>query len=533
MRKLTIIVSLILLFSCTEKKNDIFYSTKKGINVLVNGKQTDWRISPEVNPDRLNVYCINEKNEVVFQTDTDTISFMVSEKDTIRFKIILNSTDTAHTEIIGIKELPNKITDEEKLYWLSQIWSEIKYNFVNIDQLDFDLDSLYKTLIPEVLSSTNDYEYYQVLKKFTATLNDGHSQVSDRGQFYAFSDYIPISLQDFNEKIYITHVRKDINLDSTWIGAELIEIEGIPTVNYLKEYVFPYISASTKQHLWMQSVYKIQSGFKNKLFKGTIRKVDGTIEKIELKRNGEATRTPDDEYWGPVRNYSREIVSLSWVDDNIALISFNRFSPEDKAIKEFDAIAGKISNAKGVIIDLRKNGGGSTGVAWHLQKYLTKKKSFLNYAWETRISDGVRKANGNWKEEYKDYFLNKALRFEKPEVISVPDTLKRIKCATTILVGRYTFSAAEDFLVNIFEVPDRPKIIGEETGGSTGSPLVVSGLPSGGYARICTRRICYPISKKRFVNSGVKPDIEVKQTINDYLNGIDVVLERAIEEMKK
>jgi carboxyl-terminal processing protease len=531
MRRLFFIIPLILLFSCVEKQNDTFYSTKKSINILVNGNQTDWRISPEVNPDQFLVYCTKEKNEVIFQTDIDTVSFYISNNDTIRFNIILNSSDTAQTEIIGIKELPNKITDEEKLYWLSQIWSEIKYNFVNIDQLDFDLDSLYKTLIPEVLSSTNDYEYYQILKKFTAALSDGHTQVSDRGQFYAFSDYIPLSLQDFNEKVYITHVRKDINLDSTWIGAELIEIEDIPTVDYLEKNIFPYISASTEQHLWMQAVFKVQNGFKDQLFRGTIKNVDGTIEKIELKRNGETTRTPNDEWWGKPRNHSRNIVDLDWEDNNIAVISFNRFSPEDKAIKEFDAIAGKIGKAKGVIIDLRKNGGGSTGVAWHLQKYLTKGNSFLNYAWETRISDGVRKANGNWIDEYKDYYLNKALRFEKPEVVSVSDTLSRIKCPTVILISRFTFSAAEDFLVNIYEVPDRPKIIGEETGGSTGSPLVVPGLPGGGYARICTRRICYPISGKRFVNNGVKPDIEVKQTINDYLNDKDVVLEKAIEEI--
>jgi len=533
MRKLLFIIPLILLFSCAERQIQTINSTKKGINVLINGKQTDWRISPKVNPDRLKVYCINDINKVVFQTDIDTVSFEVSKNDTIRFKIILNSKDTANTEIVGIKDLPAKITNEEKLYWLSQIWSEVKYNFVNIDQLTFDLDSLYKTLIPEVLSSANDYEYYQILSKFAASLKDGHTQVSDRGQFYPFTDYIPLSLQDFNGKIYITHVRKSANLDSTWVGAELIEIEDTPTVDYLEKNVFPYISASTKQHLWMQAVYKIQSGFKDKLFRGTIRKVNGTIENIELKRNGEATRTPNDEYWGVARNYSRNIVDLEWTEDNIAKISFNRFSPEYKAIKEFDEVVKQIEKAKGVIIDLRKNGGGSTGVAWHLQKHLSKENSFLNYAWETRIGDGVRKANGNWKEEYKDYFLNKALRFEKPKVVSVPDSIKRINCPTVILIGRFTFSAAEDFLVNIYEVPNRPKIIGEETGGSTGSPLVVSGLPGGGYARICTRRICYPVSEKRFVNSGVKPDIEIKQTIDDYLNDKDVVLEKAIEEINK
>lgn len=531
MRKLLLLFPLILLFSCTEIKDDIFYAKERSAKILINGQQIDWTISPEVNPDQLDVYCTNKQNEVIFQTDTETISFNVSENDTIRFRIVLNSTDTAYTEIIGVKELPNNISDEEKLFWLSQIWSEIKYNFVNIDQLTFDLDSLYKALIPEVLSSTNDYEYYQVLKKFAASMKDGHTSVSAGGKFDSFSDYIPISLKDFNEKIYITHVRKDANLDSTWIGAELIEIEGISTVDYLKKNVFPYISASTDQSLWMQSVYKMQSGFRAKLFKGTIRKVDGTVEKIELKRNGEATRTPNEEYWGPARNYSRKVVDLDWKDNKIAIISFNRFSPEDRAIKEFEEVVRNIEKAKGVIIDLRRNGGGSTGVAWHLQKYMTKESSFLNYAWETRINDGAGKANGNWIEEYQDYFLNKALRFVEPEVVYVPDSINRINRPIIILISRFTFSAAEDFLVNIYEVPNRPKIIGEESGGSTGSPLVVPGLPGGGYARICTRRICYPISGTRFVNSGVKPDIEVKPTIEDYLNNKDVVLERAIKEI--
>ena len=532
MKRIFVFLFVIYSFSIVHGQKNI-HSGKKNISVCVNGKVQDWRIAPENNPDRLKVYCSNEKNVVVFQTDIDTASFYVSNNDTLKFNIILNSKDTAHTEIVGIKDLPNKISADEKLYWLSQIWSETKYNFVNIDRLTVNLDSLYKAFIPLVQATENDYEYYQVLRKFMANLHDGHSEVSDNGQFYPYTDYIPVSLQDFNEKVYITSVRKISELDSTWVGAELIEVENIPTIQYLETNIFPYIPASTEQHLWMQGIYKLQSGFKDQLFKGTIRKTNGDIVKIELQHNGEATRTNDDQYWGPEINYSRNIVDLKWLDNDIALVSFHRFSPEDKAIKEFDNIAEKISKAKGVIIDLRKNGGGSTVVALHLQKYLTKGNYFLNYAWETRTNDGVRKANGNWQEAYKDYFLNRAFRFERPDSVFVSDTLKRITCPTTILIGRFTFSAAEDFLVNIYETPNRPKLIGEETGGSTGSPLVLPGLPGGGYARICTRRICYPISEKRFVNSGVKPDIEVKQLINDYLNNKDVVLERAIKEIEK
>ena len=533
MKKLIFIIPLFLFLSCSQKQSVTINSTKKSIKILVNEKETDWLISPKVNPDRLKVYCSENKNEVVFQTDIDTITFSIGNNDTIKFEIILNSKDTAHTEIIGIKDIPSKITNEEKIYWLSQIWSEVKYNFINIDQVNFDLDSLYQTLIPEVISSKNDYEYYQILRKFTASLNDGHTTISNRGQFRIFKEYIPMSLIDFDKKLYICNIRKKEDFDSTWIGAEIIKIDKLPTIEYLEKNIFPYISASTNQHLWMQAIYKIQYDFKDKPFKATIRKTNGETEDIAIERNGEATRTQNDEYWGATPNYSREKVELKWEKDSIARINIKSFSPEKEVINKFEEVIKQTENAKGIIIDLRQNGGGSTETAWHIQKYLTKGNSFLNFAWQTRINNGVRKANGNWIEEYEDYYLNRAIKFEEPEVISVPDSIKRIKCPVVILTSRFTFSAAEDFLVNIYETANRPKIIGEETGGSTGSPLVLSGLPGGGYARICTRRICYPISKKPFVNRGVKPDIEIKQNIEDYINNRDVVLERAIEELKK
>ncbi|HHH52353.1 MAG TPA: hypothetical protein ENK91_01730, partial [Bacteroidetes bacterium] len=491
--KFLLSLKLLLIFNVfVYSQITILNSNKKQITYLINGKEKGWTIAPEVNPDILRIYCGQNYNSVTFKTDIDSIEYIVSDKDTIKFSIILNKTDTAYTQIIGIKEIPNTISNKEKIYWLSQIWSEIKYNFVNIDHLKFNLDSMYNIYIPEVLNTNNDYEYYQVLKKFVASLQDGHSAVYNNNQFSIFMDYIPMSIEDINKKLYITSIRKGIGLDSSYIGAEIIEIDKIPTIEYISNRVFPYIAASTEQHLWMQAPYYISRGFKNDLFKATIRKTDGKIEEIEIKRNGSETRTPKDEYWGPKFKFSRKYVDLEWSNDSIAIIGINRFYPEEIVMNDIDDAINKTKKAKGVIIDLRRNGGGSTLVAWNLQKHLTKGNFFLNYGWDTRISDGVRKANGNWKDEYKDYYKNKAIRYEKPDTVFVEDSIYRIKVPVVILIGRYTFSAAEDFLVNIYEVPNRPVLIGEETGGSTGSPLVISGLPGNGYARICTRRICYP-----------------------------------------
>jgi carboxyl-terminal processing protease len=52
-------------------------------------------------------------------------------------------------------------------------------------------------------------------------------------------------------------------------------------------------------------------------------------------------------------------------------------------------------------------------------------------------------------------------------------------------------------------------------------------LPGGGSARICTKRDTYSDGRE-FVGYGVKPDIEVKRTVEDYIKKRDAQLEKAI-----
>lgn len=163
----------------------------------------------------------------------------------------------------------------------------------------------------------------------------------------------------------------------------------------------------------------------------------------------------------------------------------------------------------------------------NLQSRLTRNSFFINYAWQSRINDGVRKANGNWIKEYEDYYLDKAYRTEDGDTIFIADSLRRWTMPTVILIGEFTFSAAEDFLVNLYETKNRPLFIGQETGGSTGSPLVIDNLPCDGRARLCTRRILYPYSHTPFVNKGVTPDIIVPTSFKSYSSGQDEVLEKA------
>ena len=82
-----------------------------------------------------------------------------------------------------------------------------------------------------------------------------------------------------------------------------------------------------------------------------------------------------------------------------------------------------------------------------------------------------------------------------------------------------------------FDVSKRGIKIGQTTGGSTGQPLFFD-LTKNGFARICTKKDVYPDGKE-FIGVGIKPDIEVRETVLSIQEHKDIVLEKAIEQLTK
>ncbi len=119
-----------------------------------------------------------------------------------------------------------------------------------------------------------------------------------------------------------------------------------------------------------------------------------------------------------------------------------------------------------------------------------------------------------------------------PETLVIRKDLPKPAVPTVILINENCYSACEDLLVSIYEQENRPLLIGTETGGSTGAPLVIE-LPGGGIARICTLRIKYPKSNTPFVGKGVIPDKTINVTLEDELLDFDRILEEGINELKK
>jgi carboxyl-terminal processing protease len=397
-----------------------------------------------------------------------------------------------------------EITDDEKIYGLSKLWSEVKFNFVNFDLVDIDWDKTYQEYIPKVLATHTTYEYYQELKKMMTLLKDGHSNV-----YYNSPDYgrPPLRTKLIENKVLVTNIYNDtLILKNIAVGDEILEINNTNAIEYGKINIMPYESASTSQDLDNRTFhYAFFYGKINEPIVLKIKKKDKSVFTTIVSRELKA-------------NYKRESYVLKITKDNIAHLIINDFENQNYR-KLFDSLYVNIIKSKALIIDVRNNGGGSSNQGYYILSHLINEK-VNNSKSKTRQYVAYAKANGN-----SDTFIEYA-----PYWIEPVQNKEKYTNPVVVLTSAKTFSAAEDFLV-AYDNSKRGIKIGQKTGGSTGQPISFD-LPEGGRMRICTKRDMYP-NGKEFVGVGIIPEIEINETIESIQNGKDIVLEKSIEILNK
>lgn len=440
--------------------------------------------------------------------------------------------------ISSFSQIPNKLSAADKLYGLSKFWQEVNYNFVYLDKVDRDMwDSKYKELIATVPNTKNDYEYYRELQRFCALLKDGHTNIyfpkGIEQMNTMFGDY-RLFLENIDGKAIITRTNLS-KKDEIPFGSEIIEVNGKKTQQYINENVAPYISSSTDYVLADWSVTRLLQGLEGETYNVKIKKPDNKIIHLTLTHK----KTEEKEVF-PSFEKEKELLDFKWVNNKIAYLSLNSFSNK-KIDSLFLQKLPELYKAKALIVDLRYNGGGSTDIGTEILKYLTNDTILYGSRISSRLHIPAFKAWGKFTAEkdtlnnawakkayltYKDKFF---YEFDyQPEIIKLD--AKRIVVPTVLLLGHNTASAAEDFLIYADNQKHMTKM-GEKSFGSTGQPFLFD-LPGGGSARVCTKKDTYPDGKE-FVGYGIQPDVEVKPTLNDFLNKKDPVMDKAVEFLKK
>ena len=406
----------------------------------------------------------------------------------------------------GLPLVPN-LGDDAKVAGLSTVWSEARFNFAFFDrQPDLDWNQTYLDFLPKVRATASTEEYYRVLMRFAALLKDGHTNVYPPEPLQnAFYGRPGLRTQWVENAVVVTAVDDPALLAQQWrVGDVLLTIEEEDIQRYAEREIAPYQSSSTPQDLQVRTFdYALLSGHAGSSIHVTVKTVAGKEEVRVLTRLTMAERA----------KFKHPPVSFKLRPDGVAVLTIDEFE-DTEGTKALLANLASVNAAKGLVIDVRANGGGSTPI--DLLQVLVKEpiRGPLIRTRSYRAADRARGALPGW--------------FDVPpfEVPADPD--HHVDVPVAVLTGAHTFSAAEDFVAS-FKAMHRGITVGESTAGSTGQPLFFP-LPGGGSARVCTRDDRAP-DGVAFEGMGLRPDVAVSPTVESIRRGKDPTLERAVKAL--
>lgn len=191
------------------------------------------------------------------------------------------------------------------------------------------------------------------------------------------------------------------------------------------------------------------------------------------------------------------------LDDNVGYVRYASFG-SDLGSGNLDDMLTTLAPCRGLIIDIRDNGGGMVTSAETFAARFTNKDILVGY-----ICHKTGKGHSDFsKREEQHLKPAKAVRWQKP---------------VAVLTNRGVYSAANEF-VKYMKCCPNAIIVGDKTGGGAGMPFS-SQLPCGWSIRFSA---CPMYDRDgQCTEFGISPDYQVSLTDEDFLRGRDTIIETA------
>lgn len=426
-----------------------------------------------------------------------------------------------------IQEL-SSISPEQKAYELSVLWKEMSYNFGNIDNCPgLDIDSLYRAYLPKVTETKDDFEYWKMLQRFMACLNNGHTKIFGAPDHLVRYLAYPMLTTAYHDGHVIIENFGTRMAESLHFGDTIVTINGMDALDYFKEYHIPYVTCSNEEYkiheamfyfgnlncCLMKSDEKICLGIKDQ---DKVREVNVYADYYldPEKRGLNDMFYTGGNYWRTVNAFVADTTnSFAY----LALTSCNEsFSQE--FLKHYE----EIQKADNLIINISYNMGGYSSFCDTVLGYLIDNDTIFRYPTLNRVSNASAMASSHFiPEERKEteidisknqeYYLNHTfenVNYQDPDWAKFTNPVpasQRYHGNIYVLIGHETVSAAEYFAIMLSQ-NKQVVFLGEKTAGANAQPYYFT-LQSGIKAMINIGK-CYDFDNQD-VSSGFLPDHEL------------------------
>lgn len=345
-------------------------------------------------------------------------------------------------------------------------WSE------KIKETKTDFKSLSTQLENSINDQTSLTDYLVVLQHWAAAFHDGHVNVlpQDLEPIEIFS--APIRLEIFapatdHEKVIVVKVN---NISGVSVGDELLGVDGLP-INEVLNVLEKKVSGSTARMRRYNAARKIVDALGTQMgnlsLEIQIKKSNGTVSNLSIFRNIELEEPTAQNSHTPFRPLLSYLPAVKILPGGIGYMRIDGFSG-DKAMQElFSKALDRMKATKGLILDLRRNGGGDLSGDAILSRLTSK--NIIRYKRSEKINNFILNSRPN------NFFLNADSNGDfaawRDLIVKPAEADKLYKAPVVSLISPYCFSACDTFVASLKSYK-LATLIGEGTGGGTGTPLV-------------------------------------------------------------
>jgi carboxyl-terminal processing protease len=398
-----------------------------------------------------------------------------------------------------------RLTGKDRKEVFEKVWREIRDHYYDPSYNGVDWNEVHKRYAPLVDVTRKDQEFYSLMSQMTSELHDAHTRFSSPEQWKNFRRQqgvtVGFTVDDVDRQTVVTSVIP--GTDAAHVGIEpgmvVLRVQDKPIAERIAEIEKKRLPSSSERATRWFIYNRLFAGPADAPVKVAMQRADGSVFEVTVRRQ--------------IYSAAPEVTTHVLRSGNV-YIRFDGF--QHPVTKEFRDALEKFRDAPGLIVDLRRNGGGDLGVLLPIAGYFFDKKTLF-------AKDSTR--TGKPLSSYVGLFkLPLQLYVGRPgdQIYSGP---------VTVLVDAHSASSSEVFAAGMQDT-GRAKIIGSQSCGCVlgiAKPRVMKG---GGVLEM-SEVLWFSPKGRKLEGTGIIPDQVVMPTMFDLQRGRDAVLAAADKTLVK
>lgn len=400
--------------------------------------------------------------------------------------------------VFADSNIVSTVTREGRLAVFDDAWETVRDRYYDPTFHGLDWQAERAKFRPLAAEARSTAELYSVLRRMLGVLRDAHTRVYAPDERFDWRNprfiSVGISMREVGGAPVIVSVERGSEAERAGLraGDVVMSIDNEPALELFARRLKEQAASPTLAVTRLQVMAKLFEGTPNSAVSISWMSVDGKQRTTTLRR----------EWRGRDTN-----LRVRRVRDRIGIVEFDFFT-QSIAVDFMRALDGKLRGVRGLVIDLRYNGGGEAEAMTEVASaFLPAGKSL------GRFTDRSGR-----------------IQFEphtRAAMLFAPDSIKTFPARVVILTSERTSSAAEIFVAALKE-EGRAVVVGQNTCGCVLAIRRRHILPDGGELDV-SEMDYQTAGGTRLEGAGLTPDEKITLDRQDLRAHRDRAIERAIE----